>query len=60
MNKRKIFAALILALAVMLSACGSKRFQCAICMREVNEVPHAVTVWGQDVEICDSCYGYLK
>lgn len=60
MGKMVNFLAILLLIAVLLSACGNKTFRCAVCMREVTQVPHEVTVLGQEVEICDSCYSYLK
>lgn len=60
MSKKIHFLAVLLLTAVLFSACGSKTFRCAICMREVKQVPHEVTILGQEVEICDSCYSYLK
>lgn len=45
---------------LLLCACGGKNFRCAICMEKVTQVPHEVTVLGQEVEICDSCYKMLK
>lgn len=60
MNKLiKILAVAVLA-AMLLCACGSKTFYCALCFEKVTEVPHEVTVFGQELEICDSCYKALK
>lgn len=58
--KRKIeILAVVLLTALLLCACGKKTFRCGICMREVKQVPHQVTVLGQEVNICDSCYSYI-
>lgn len=59
--KRKIkILTVVLLTALLLCACGKVTFRCAICMKEVKQVPHEVTVLGQEVKICDSCYSYLK
>lgn len=60
MKKRLISLIAIFMLALMLCACGSKTFRCAVCMKQVNEVPKQITVLEQDVEVCKSCYGQLK
>lgn len=59
---RKGAAILVLncVLVAMLSGCGSKMFRCAVCMKQVNQVPKQITVLGQDVEVCKSCYAQLK
>ena len=60
MKKRIMSLIAVIMLALMLCACGSKTFRCAVCMKQVKQVPHQVTILGQDVEICDICYDYLR
>lgn len=60
MSKKLKVLAIVIVATLLLCACGSKTFRCAICMKEVKQVPHEVTIFGQEVEICDSCYSYLK
>ena len=60
MKKRMISVIAVITLALMLCACGSKTFRCAVCMKQVNQVPKQMTVLGQDVEVCKSCYSQLK
>lgn len=57
--KQKI-CAVILLVFVMLSGCGRETYRCALCMDQVTQVPHEVTIFGQEVRICDSCYEYLN
>lgn len=52
--------AVILLIVVVLTGCGKETFRCGLCMKQVTQVPHEVTIFGQDVCICDSCYEYLK
>lgn len=59
--KQKIISIIaLIVMTLMLCACGSKTFRCAVCMKQVNHVPKQITVLGQDVEVCKSCYAQLK
>ena len=60
MKKRTLNFIVVIVMLLMLCACGSKTFRCAVCMKQVNEVPKQITVLGQDVEVCKSCYAQLK
>lgn len=60
MRKRNMFVIIALMLAMLLCGCGKKTFRCDLCMKEVTQVPHEVTILGQEVELCDSCYGLLQ
>ena len=56
MKKKMISVIAVITLALMLCAYGSKTlFRCAVCMKQVNQVPKQITVLGQDVEVCKSC-----
>lgn len=57
--KKRLTIIVLLAL-VLLSGCGRETFRCALCMDQVKQVPHEVTIFGQEVRICDSCYEYLN
>lgn len=57
---KRVCILLILILISFLCACGKKTFRCAVCMQEVNQVPHEIIVLGEEHKICDSCYSYLK
>lgn len=58
--KRVICVALmVILLGTMLCGCGEEKFTCGLCMKQVTQKPHAVTVLGQKVKICDSCYGTI-
>ena len=61
MKKKMISVIAVITLALMLCAYGSKTlFRCAVCMKQVNQVTKQITVLGQDVEVCKSCYSQLK
>ncbi len=45
--------------AIVFAGC-THTFKCGICGKEVNEAGHKVTVLGQDIEICDSCYNEMQ
>lgn len=55
----KMLTVLVLAM-LLLCACGGKVFRCAICMKQVKQNPHEVLIFGQQVEICNTCYNLLK
>ena len=51
--------AIAVVVAIALTGCGKETFRCGLCMKQVTQVPHEVTVFGQDIKVCESCYEYL-
>lgn len=60
MRKRSMVMIVALLLAALLCACGEETYRCAWCQETVTQVPKEVNVLGQDVEVCDDCYQFLK
>ncbi|MGM9640150.1 MAG: hypothetical protein ACI3V3_02150 [Faecousia sp.] len=58
MKKKRIVSMVLAAimLAAILCACGRKTFKCGVCRKEVTQTPHTVSAFGQEIEVCDSCY----
>lgn len=62
-TSKKKFALLAIAasavLVLAMTAC-THTFKCGICQQEKNEAGHKMTILGQEIEICDSCYNTSK
>ena len=59
--KRIIALVLLLGMLVcVLTACGNEKFQCGLCMKEVEGKKHTTDVYGQKLDICDDCYKQLQ
>lgn len=50
---------IVIMLMTLLCACGAKTFVCPLCMKAVKQAPHKVTVFGQQVDVCNTCYKQL-
>lgn len=62
MKKMHSIAGILIVISMMaflLCACGSKEFLCPFCMKWVKQKPHEVTIFGQQAEICNTCYQKL-
>lgn len=57
--KRVVSIALtVILLGAVLCGCA-ETFTCGLCMKQVTQKPHTVTALGQELKICDSCYGTI-
>lgn len=61
-EKRQMWRCFLCTVAavLLLSGCGKKEFDCGLCGDLVKESPHKITVLGQELEICNSCFDILK
>ena len=53
---RLLLAALMLVLALGLTACGSKSFKCDLCGEEKTGKQYETKSGGQTVTVCEDCY----
>lgn len=60
MRRIAVLVLSVLLIAVMLCACGEETYTCGWCMKEVTQRPHTVTVLGQEIKVCDSCYEMIE
>lgn len=60
MKKRILLLVYTMLILAFLCACGKETFRCGLCSKTVTQKPHAMTVLGQDIKVCDDCYSALK
>lgn len=59
MKKKIIVLLCATSTVLLLAACGSK-FTCDLCGEEKSGKKHTTEVFGEEVTLCDDCYGGIE